>query len=246
MGFADLHLHSIYSQDGSCSIETILMQAERRQLDVIAITDHNSISGVEEALSKAKKYNIQVIPAIEISTSDGHLLAYEVTKPVIRGLSLQESVLQVHAMNGFCIIPHPQVLGNDAIRLEVLNKALKNPIIAETILGIEMINGGLFRRNSLTAGMAEKLNLAPIGSSDGHNIDSVGRVVTHFEGTTIQELKNNLYQRTTRADWHHRTFDPIFFAEHMSYRILRNFGFGVGYDSQKNTAKLTRISKLKD
>lgn len=232
MGYADLHLHSIYSEDGACSIETILAQAQSRQLDVIAITDHNTMDGAIEALMAAHKFHMQVIPAVEISTTEGHLLAYEVYQPIKRGQSLESTVRKVHEAGGFCIVPHPMAIGFDGIRMKVLAQALQDPIIAETIWGIELINGGLNRRNFRAVGLDSQFNLAAVGSSDGHNIDSVGRVVTQFTGSTIQDLKQALQQRTTSARWHQRTFDPLFYAEHLAFRTLRIMGYGMGLREQ--------------
>ena len=244
MGFADLHLHSIYSLDASCSIETILTQAQRRHVDVIAITDHNAMDGVIEALTLMKKYDTKVIPGMEISTAQGHLLAYEITRTIPRGLSLEESVLRVHEQGGFCIVPHPMAWGIDAVRRPVLQAALENATIGETILGIEIINGGLSRRNYRAIGVARQFGLAPVGSSDGHNLDAIGRVVTHFEGTTVHDLKAALRERKTTARWHHRTFDPLFYATHLTYRLLRSAGYGVGVNSENHQMQLARVAAL--
>ena len=47
MGKADLHIHTIYSWDGTCTVEAVLKQAAHiAELDVIAITDHDDIRGV--------------------------------------------------------------------------------------------------------------------------------------------------------------------------------------------------------
>jgi predicted metal-dependent phosphoesterase TrpH len=42
----DLHVHSSYSRDGESSVEEILLRAEKAGLDVIAITDHDTVEGV--------------------------------------------------------------------------------------------------------------------------------------------------------------------------------------------------------
>lgn len=245
MGFADLHLHSVYSKDGTCSIETIMAQAEARHLDIIAITDHNSMDGVVEALSLMKKYHVQVIPGIEISTSNGHLLAYEITHPIPRGLTLKQTVLRIHELGGFCTIPHPASLGFDGIRHDIIIEALKTQKVAETILGIETINGGLLRMNYRAIGLAEEFGLAPVGNSDGHNIDSIGRVVTQFEGSSVEDLKSALHKKTTVPRWHHRTIDPLFFVIHTTFRILRDFGYGVGRDEKKQRPRLFPVDLLK-
>jgi hypothetical protein len=54
MGFADLHIHSMYRYDGTASISAILKYiADYADLNLIAITDHDSMEGVPEALDLA-------------------------------------------------------------------------------------------------------------------------------------------------------------------------------------------------
>jgi predicted metal-dependent phosphoesterase TrpH len=75
----DLHLHSNYS-DGRYKIEEVIDKAITKQLKVIAITDHDTIDGVEEANSIAQSKGIQNIPGVEVSSEiDGleiHILGY--------------------------------------------------------------------------------------------------------------------------------------------------------------------------
>src|SRR5215510_12510063 len=101
MGLADLHIHSIYSYDGTASIESILGQAKKIGLDVIAITDHDEINGALKAFELASNYGIEVIPGIEITTAEGDLLGLNITQKVDRGQTLIESVLQVGEAGGF-------------------------------------------------------------------------------------------------------------------------------------------------
>ena len=63
----DFHIHSSYS-DGELSPKEIVILAKRVGLDVISISDHNTIDGIEEAMKESKKVNINVVPAIELST----------------------------------------------------------------------------------------------------------------------------------------------------------------------------------
>lgn len=86
MGFADLHIHSIHSYDGTSSISAILKYVvDRTDLDVIAITDHDTVTGAAEVMQLAPAYGVQVIPGCEISTTDGHLLALFIDRPVKAG-----------------------------------------------------------------------------------------------------------------------------------------------------------------
>ncbi len=77
--FADLHIHTYYS-DGTSSSEEVVEEAHSQGLSCIAITDHDTIEGFAPTLEAAKKYNIEVIPGMEFSTEingkDIHVLGY--------------------------------------------------------------------------------------------------------------------------------------------------------------------------
>ena len=62
MGLADLHMHTIYSYDGTASVPRVLARARQIGLDVIAITDHDEIAGSLKALELAPDYGLEVIP----------------------------------------------------------------------------------------------------------------------------------------------------------------------------------------
>ena len=71
----DLHTHS-YISDGSCSPTEVIISAKKNNLKAIALTDHDSIAGLNEASIAAKKNNIELINGLEISAlyKDGRLL----------------------------------------------------------------------------------------------------------------------------------------------------------------------------
>src|SRR4030095_4595831 len=142
MGLADLHIHTIYSYDGTAPVAAVLRQAKRAGLDVIAITDHDEITGSLKALELAHQYGVEVIPGIEITTAEGDLLALNITKKVERGQSLIETVLQVAEACGFCIAPHPMAggLGMKSLNAYSILRALRNPAVAQTLIAIETYN----------------------------------------------------------------------------------------------------------
>jgi 3',5'-nucleoside bisphosphate phosphatase len=63
----DLHTHSICS-DGRFKPEEIIQMAKERNLDYISLTDHDTLSGINDAMKEAKKLNVNFIPGIELST----------------------------------------------------------------------------------------------------------------------------------------------------------------------------------
>ncbi len=77
---ADLHLHTTAS-DGKLRPEEIVRKASQLGLDVIAITDHDSVEGIPPALEAAKSFpQLLVIPGVEINTDmpqgEVHILGY--------------------------------------------------------------------------------------------------------------------------------------------------------------------------
>ncbi len=82
MNKVDLHMHSCFSDDGELSPEEIVSIAIEKGMDVISITDHNSVKGVQRALDYSKDKKIKVIPGIEIDCTYNdinlHLLGYNI------------------------------------------------------------------------------------------------------------------------------------------------------------------------
>lgn len=73
---ADLHTHSHYSSDGTVSPTNLIKEAKKIGLKYIALTDHDSVNGVPEAIRAGKKYGVKVIPGAEIHSKFGEVLAY--------------------------------------------------------------------------------------------------------------------------------------------------------------------------
>jgi ABC-type lipoprotein export system ATPase subunit/histidinol phosphatase-like PHP family hydrolase len=76
----DLHIHSYGGShdvtDTTATPEAIVQTAVANGLSVIAIADHNAITSVQPAITAAALHNLLVVPAVELSTMQGHLLCY--------------------------------------------------------------------------------------------------------------------------------------------------------------------------
>ena len=90
MGYVDLHLHTTAS-DGIMTPSGIVRYAKTKGLQAIAITDHDTIEGLDEGLSEGEKIGFEVIPGVEISAEHSpgsmHLLGYffDVHHPLLKG-----------------------------------------------------------------------------------------------------------------------------------------------------------------
>jgi PHP family Zn ribbon phosphoesterase len=125
---ADLHIHSYGAShdvsDATMTPHAIVKTAVEQNLHVIAITDHNEVSNVQAAMAAARQTSLYVLPAVELSTPQGHLLCYLPTFDALQSfygrLSLadrrtsnsrcQTSILDclqlLDRLNGFGILAH--------------------------------------------------------------------------------------------------------------------------------------------
>lgn len=74
----DLHTHSSYS-DGTSTPAEVVRRAHERRVEILALSDHDSVSGFEEALAAAVPLGLRVLCGVEINTRDGdnlHILGY--------------------------------------------------------------------------------------------------------------------------------------------------------------------------
>lgn len=201
MGFADLHMHSIYSWDGTSTVRAILKHVrEHTELDVIAITDHDRIEGALEACELAPSYGLEAITGIEISTADGHLLAYFIDKPVPPGLSLRETALRVAEMGGLCAAAHPTARMANSLSAQAIHSALNDPDVSRILVGIEVYNAGLVYKatNYIAQRLADELPLAQLGNSDAHMLWMIGRGATWFAGGSAAGLRHALERGATQ------------------------------------------------
>lgn len=86
----DLHTHST-SSDGSMTPAELVKHAAQNGLAAIALTDHDTVSGVEEAVRAGERYGVEVVPAIEFSVkseTETHILGFfiDIHNPVLQGI----------------------------------------------------------------------------------------------------------------------------------------------------------------
>lgn len=181
MLIAELHVHTTYS-DGKDSVKKVLIEAIRKKIDVIAITDHDCVEGSLEAEEIAFEENlsIKIITASEITTDDGHLLVYGIRKNLDSGMSLRETCEEVRKTGGLSFLAHPF----DFFRGGTLN--LKSFGFVD---GVEILNARSFF-NFLAKGFAKKFNKPGICGSDAHSVEEVGKVLNILDNVSLSSLLN--------------------------------------------------------
>jgi len=174
----DLHVHTNYSKDGESSVEEILRAAEVAGLDAIAITDHDSIDGAKKAL--ACETSILVIPGIEVTTKQGHLLVLGVTEIIPAGLDVETTVAIARRMGGLLILPHPYHVWRHGV-------ARRRKTGMMVVDAVESFNSRYIvgSANRKAERIALKLGKPCVGGSDAHNARFVG-----FGRTYVDAEKN--------------------------------------------------------
>jgi predicted metal-dependent phosphoesterase TrpH len=247
MGFADLHIHSMYSYDGTASISAILKYvADFTDLNVIAITDHDSMEGIPEALDLAPYYNIEVIPGCEVSSKDGHVLCLFIERPIPPGLSLLETVLMVGNQGGICIAAHPMAKGVNSLRFETIRQVLKHPVASKILVGVEAFNGGLvYTRGNLSVQQeSNSLPLAQLGNSDAHILQMIGQGASYYHGYTSADLKNAIINRTTIPRKGNGLSGSAVLTSYIPRYVLRKLGWVSWNESPEKPIIYAQINKV--
>jgi predicted metal-dependent phosphoesterase TrpH len=200
---ADLHVHTKYSGVGRLgklrfpeSIdrpEDMVDIARVKGINILCITDHNSIDGAVIAKNYANRFNdIEIVVGEEISTSDGEIIGLWLTEYIPPMLSSEETVKHIREQGGIVIAPHP---------FSFHVPALNEKMFDLDIDGIEVLNGGHVDKysNRMAYEVSRKYpdRWAEIGSSDAHSVSTFGYAWTEFDGNNADDLRAAILEKKT-------------------------------------------------
>jgi predicted metal-dependent phosphoesterase TrpH len=200
-GRADLHMHTTASDGWPTPQELVDHAARRASLNVIAVTDHDTIEGALRAREyAAKRARLHVIVGEEVSSRDGHIVALFLERRVRPGMSAAATVHAIHDQGGLAIAVHPFWRTERVVRNGRVHGV--GWLAAELDFdGIEVENAtpGFYVFNQLAHRLNMGLGAAALGSSDAHILDAVGRAYTEFPGKTPEALRAAIESSTTAA-----------------------------------------------
>jgi len=169
---ADLHVHTTYSKDSLITPKDLVYYSRKRGLNAVAVTDHNQLQG---ALKIAKETtDFLVIPGMEVSSSDGHIVALNIQELIPKGFSAVETVERIHRAGGVAIACHPYVYFKGCLREKV----------CASFDAVEVINARAFPfKNSVKKAeeVAKKLGLSRVAGTDAHYGPQIGYGYTVIE-----------------------------------------------------------------
>jgi len=151
--------------------QQLLYYARKRRLDGVAVTDHDRIDG---AMKIAKETDFVVIPGMEVSSLNGHVVALNVHERIPKGLSADETVERIHDAGGIAVASHPGVFLKISLGKHTSSK----------FDAVETINASAFPFRYSTRKsqkIASNLGLARVGGSDAHYGPEIGSAYTFVD-----------------------------------------------------------------
>src|SRR6267143_5140905 len=106
---ADPHCHTDAS-DGMVTPAALVDAAVKAGIDLIAVTDHDTMDSVKETQARGEAAGLTVVAGQEVTTrwpAQTHILGWFLEKPIKRGMSLDDTVAAIHDQGALAIVPHP-------------------------------------------------------------------------------------------------------------------------------------------
>lgn len=184
----DLQVHTDVSPCSRATPADVVEAATNVDLNGIAITNHDTLAGYDEVAELAPS-GLTVIPGVEVTTTQGHLLALFVEQepPQADPITVID---HIHSQNGLAILSHPFDRLREYYRTDL-------EAIASRVDAVEVQNSRcLFPRfNRRARDFASQHDLAITGGSDAHFPMEIGRSTTVCD----RPLREAIESRTTRT-----------------------------------------------
>ena len=234
---AELHCHNIFSNGNVGALEPIydcnvtiskqLEQAHTVGLDVLFVTNHNTIDGYKQMLEYKKNYQkfdaLNVYPAEEVTTNnESHVLIYGLDHSIKSGLSLHEVLDEAKKQDAVTVAPHPFSL-LDALR--------EDSIYCDLFEVFNSSNVDVYS-NLKAKNFAKEKRLHVIAGSDSHVQSTIGR------STNLIHSENKLDSVIDAMKHHKITIEKTAYVqpkealEHIRYKIENSAFFIDEYTSQ--------------
>lgn len=174
----DCHVHSHHSKDARGTVLELAEAAAERGMHAFALTDHDTIAGHAEIADAMKATGVLIVPGIEVSSAEGHVLALGVSSMIPKGQSLPDTVAMIERVGGLAVLAHPLRMFTGIGPTGLAARAAEGHVPA-----IEVVNARerlVAQDNTLR--LVEPLGRPMLGGSDAHWIHDIGMAYTLLEG----------------------------------------------------------------
>lgn len=198
----DLHVHTIYSKDSLIQPQDLIKQAEKRNLDGLAICDHDTLKGWNIIKKSFKKEEFLLIPGMEIETELGEIIALFITNEIKgKKKNFFEVIDLIKQDDGLIIIPHPfDFLRSNRLKINQFDDIS----LKKCIDGIEIMNSRIIFPWCINKAKEfnKKFHFFETGGSDAHTLAEVGNAFTLMKKDSIfseDEIRKALISRKSRS-----------------------------------------------
>jgi len=202
----DLHAHTWpRSHDSVLNPDDLIVRAKQAGLDAVCFTEHDTMWDHKSIEELRAKHNFLVLAGVEISTDDGHILAWGIDRYVFGMHRSRELASYTERASGALVAAHPYrrqmpwFSRSEEETTMALEKAMRNPAY-QYVKALETLNGrGSDKENEFSRRLQEMMGMPGTAGTDSHAISDIGKVATHFEREIhderelIEELKAGRY-----------------------------------------------------
>jgi hypothetical protein len=187
------------------SVRQVLDYADAEtDLDVIAITDHDDLRGALEAreICARGSYRFQVITGMEVTATEGHIIALWVDEPLPSLRPVEEVLEAIHRQGGLAVAAHPLSWLTRSLGRKTLDRLAASGRDGVYLDAMETANQAPGSRLGLRKAAAlnrERYHLAEVGGSDAHFLKAIGSAHTEFPGRSADDLRRSILERTCRG-----------------------------------------------
>jgi len=182
--------------------------AKARGLDAICITDHDSMGLKNFAEQYSRETGYPIFVGVEFFSLQGDITAFGIDSIPSERIDAQSFIDYVLQCGGVCFSCHP--FRNNNRGLEENLKSVKG------LTGIEVLNGStLYDANKKAFEYCSELQLMPIGASDAHDLDQLGKYATWFPNMVytlddfVKEIKKGISKPAILGDNGYNVVDSI-------------------------------------
>jgi hypothetical protein len=201
-GLAEVHAHTLAS-DGMVSAEELVRAAAAARINVLCITDHDTIADLDRAISVGGELGVDVVRGEEVTASFPpgiHVIGLFLERQVRMHMSVEDTINAIHDNGGLALIAHPFMPTWFA---SMSRRRAERLLETHRVDGIEVrhtapvLPGAWRQLDEFYAGHREQLGAA-VGAGDSHfGQHDLGRVLTLFPGSTAADLRRAIADCTT-------------------------------------------------